>query len=254
MAHALPAGNATLIATLAAVLVIGVLIGSIGIGGILLSPWLIEVVGLDVRDAITISTASFVATGLVALALFARTERGARAPRWTLVAATVPGALLGAAALAFAPSRVSLALLAVLLLVTGVRVLLRGAPHARDTPRGSIGVDCAVGAVGGFVSALTGTGGPVVLVPIELWRGVPLLAAVAIGQIAQLPIAATATFGNWMSGGVDFATAALVGAMLVPGVLVGNRIAKAVPRAALTQIVAVLLIFVGAWFAVKAVG
>jgi hypothetical protein len=42
LGQALLAGNATLIATLPAVLVIGALIGSIGIGAILLSPWLID--------------------------------------------------------------------------------------------------------------------------------------------------------------------------------------------------------------------
>jgi uncharacterized membrane protein YfcA len=246
------AAHAPLIVTLTAALVIGALIGSIGIGGILLSPFLIDVVGLDVRDAITVSTASFIAAGLVALAIHPRSERNSLVRGWPLVVATVPGALLGAVTLAFASKRVSLALLAALLVSTGVRVLARGTPHARGAPHGSVGVDCAVGALSGFVSALTGTGGPMVLVPIQLWRGVPLLAAVALGQVVQLPIAATATFGNWMSGGVDFVTAALIGAMLVPGVLVGHRIAEVVPLAALARVVALLLIVVGAWFVIRA--
>lgn len=251
LGQALLAGNATLIATLAAVLVIGALIGSIGIGGILLSPWLIEIVGLDVRDAITISTASFVATGLVALVVFARGERGALARGWPLIVATVPGALLGAIALAVAPRRLTLALLAALLIATGARMLASGRSRTRRNGKPSTGVDWAVGVLSGFLSALTGTGGPMVLVPIQLWRGAPVLAAIGVGQVVQLPIAATATAGNWMSGGVDLAAAALVGAMLVPGVIVGPRIAAAVPMAALTRIVAVLLLCVGGWFVVR---
>jgi uncharacterized membrane protein YfcA len=254
LAGPLFASHAHLVATLAAALVIGALIGSIGIGGILLAPWLIGIVGLGVRDAITIASASYIATGLAALVLFARGERQHLAHGWPLIVATIPGAFAGAVALGFAPKRLSLALLAALLIATGVRVLAGRTPPMRNATTASNGVDYAVGTVGGFVSALTGTGGPMVLVPIQLWRGVPLLAAVAIGQIVQLPIAATATLGNMGSGGVDLVAAALVGAMLVPGVIAGNRLAPAVPLATLTRVVAVLLIAVGGWFAIEVIG
>ena len=285
------ASPAYLLATLATALVIGALIGSIGIGGILLSPFLIGVVGLDVRDAITISSASFIATGAAALVMFARAERhhparaerngmtpprsrlrrfaapgggGVRASRrlfgahlargWPLVIATLPGAFVGALALGYAPKRLSLAVLAALLVAAGVRVLSQRALAERHgvTRATSLRADCAVGVFGGFVSALTGTGGPMVLVPIELWRGVPLLAAVAIGQVAQLPIAATATLGNALAGGVDIVAASAIGVALVPGVFVGRRVASALPLAWLTRALAVLLIVLGAWFALRA--
>ena len=256
------ASPAYLLATLGAALVIGALIGSIGIGGILLSPFLIGVVGLDVRDAITISSASFIATGAAALVMFARAERNhvARdedshlARGWPLVIATLPGAFVGALALGHAPKRLSLAVLAALLVATGVRVLAQRSIGKREdvTRATSLRADCAVGAFGGFVSALTGTGGPMVLVPIELWRGVPLLAAVAIGQVAQLPIAATATLGNALAGGVDIVAASAIGVALVPGVFVGRRVASALPLAWLTRALAVLLIVLGAWFALRA--
>ena len=58
-----------------------------------------------------------------------------------------------------------------------------------------------------------------VLVPVLLWRGVPILPAIALGQIVQLPIAVTATAGNLAMGTVDLRTAALIGAMMVPGLL-----------------------------------
>ena len=251
------ASHAHLLATLGAALVIGVLIGSIGIGGILLSPFLIGVVGLDVRDAITISSASFIATGAAALVLFARSGRGRLMHEWPLVAATLPGAFAGAVVLGYAPKRVSLAVLAALLVATGVRVLAqrtRDAGRDAETGMSSTRVGWAVGALGGFVSALTGTGGPMVLVPMQLWRGVPLLAAVAIGQVAQLPIAAMATLGNAMSGGVDAVAASAIGVALVPGVFAGRRLASALPLALLSRVLAVLLIALGAWFALGAAG
>ena len=249
------ATHAHLVATLCAALVIGALIGCIGIGGVLLAPWLIGVAGLGVRDAITISSASFVATGLAALLLFVRGDRAHLARGWPLILATLPGSFVGAVALGFAPKRISLAMLAALLFVTGLRVLAgRTARRESATASPATGADWAVGAIGGFLSALTGTGGPMVLVPIQLWRGVPLLAAVTIGQVAQLPIATMATAGNVVSGGVDLAAAAAIGAALVPGVIAGQRIAASVPLVALTRVVAVLLIALGVWFAVEAAG
>ena len=250
------ASPAHLLATLGAALVIGALIGSIGIGGILLSPFLIGVLGLGVRDAIAISSASFIATGAAALVMFAGAERGRLKHAWPLVIATLPGAFVGALALGHAPQRLSLAVLAALLVATGVRVLAQRTSAQRERPKRTTSsrADCAVGALGGFVSALTGTGGPMVLMPIELWRGVPLLIAVAIGQVAQLPIAAMATLGNAMSGGVDVAAASTIGVALVPGVFAGQRLAATLPLAWLTRAVAVLLIALGAWFALRATG
>ena len=257
MVDPLFASHAHLVATLCAALVIGALIGSIGIGGILLAPWLIGVVGLDVRAAITISSASFIATGLTALVIFARVERRDLARAWPVVVATLPGAFAGAFALAFAPKRLSLALLAALLVATGLRVFaqrVRVAPAESSRSPSAVGTDWTVGALGGFLSALTGTGGPMVLVPIQLWRGAPLFAAVAIGQVAQLPIAAMATIGNALSGGVDLVAAATIGVLLVPGVVAGRRLAAAVPLAWLTRTVAVLLVALGAYLAVEAAG
>jgi uncharacterized membrane protein YfcA len=242
-----------LLATMGAALVIGGLIGSVGIGGVLLAPWLVQVVGLGVRDAIAISMASFVATGLVALVLFARTGGDLVRDRRELIIATMPGAFLGALALAVTPERLGLLVLAGFLIVTGLRVLFgRNAPVRVSHEAGRLS-EWLVGAAAGFASALTGTGGPMVLVPILVWRGTPLLTAIALGQIVQLPVAIVATVGNAVSGGVDLATGALVGAMLAPGVLLGRRVAEAMPLVIVARAVAVLLIGTGAWLALRAI-
>ena len=57
---------ADLAITVFAALVIGGLIGAIGIGGVLLTPWLTHVIGLPVRDAIVISSFAFIGTGVAA--------------------------------------------------------------------------------------------------------------------------------------------------------------------------------------------
>ena len=243
----------TLLATMGAALVIGGLIGSVGIGGVLLAPWLVQVVGLGVRDAIAISMASFIATGLVALVLFVHSGGDLVRDRRGHIIATMPGAFLGALALAVTPERLCLFLLAAFLIATGLRVLFGSNATARMSDETDRASDWLVGAAAGFASALTGTGGPMVLVPILVWRGTPLLTAIALGQLAQRPVASVATIGNAVSGGVDLVTGALVGVMLAPGVLLGRRVAEAMPLVIVARSVAVLLIGTGLWLALKAI-
>lgn len=243
---------ADLVATTLAALVIGLLIGTIGIGGVLLTPWLSQVIGLPVRDAIMISSFAFIGTGIAALVVSARALQGADRMDWRLVGATLPGALLGTWALSLIPGWIALALLAVLTLVIGLRVLFVNAAGrrlqepARSTPALPIGLFT------GFASAITGTGGPMVLTPILLGRGVPVLTAISTGQAVQLPIALTATAGNLALADVDIGAGVVIGLMLVPGALIGRRLAAALPLVALSKLVGATLVAAGCGFALKA--
>jgi uncharacterized membrane protein YfcA len=237
--------------TLAATVVIGGLIGSVGIGGVLLVPWLTAVIGLGVRDAVAIAMASYIATGIVAIVQARFADNWTRLwSYWPLVLATLPGAFLGGLAIAAIPERIALAVLALFLIATGAWALLRDRLGARSEPAGH--PDWPTGMAGGFASALTGTGGPAVLTPILMWRGVPLLAAIALGQIVQLPIAAAATVGNLLAGPFDVGIAALVAAGLTPGVVLGRWTAKRLPVLLLARIVAALLIATGVLLVVRA--
>ena len=109
-----------------AALLIGLLIGSVGIGGVLLVPWLTQAIGLPVRDAVAIAMLSFVATGIAAIYASARAPRQPATTRWPLVLATAPGALLGAAVIAMVPERAALAVLALAVSFAGARLLAEG--------------------------------------------------------------------------------------------------------------------------------
>jgi hypothetical protein len=103
----------------------------------------------------------------------------------------------------------------------------------------------AIGSVTGFSSALTGTGGPLVLVPILVGLELPVHAAVGIAQAIQLPIAVFATAGHAASGVLDPALGALLGLGIGLGTFVGARIAHALPGASLRTAVSAALVLVG---------
>jgi hypothetical protein len=108
-----------------------------------------------------------------------------------------------------------------------------------------------IGAVTGFGSGLSGTGGPLILVPILIWLDVPVLTAIGLSQAIQLPIALLATAGNFFSGNLDPTLGVLLAAGLAIGTFGGARIAHAVPRAALRRAVAMVLVVVGASIAIN---
>jgi uncharacterized membrane protein YfcA len=239
--------------TLGAAGLFGCFIGSVGIGGVLLVPWLTVVTGLDVREAVSVAMASYVATGIAAILQARLADDWARLwSYWPLVAATLPGAFLGGMAIGLVPQTVALGILALFLILTGAWSLARErlsvVPAPATPPPG-----WPTGLFSGFASAMTGTGGPAVLMPILLWRHIPLLAAIALGQIVQLPIALAATSGNLLSGTFRFWIAVLVAAGLTPGVVIGRWVARRLAVDLLARIVAVLLVLTGLFIGVRTI-
>ena len=243
-------GPAEIATTLGAAIVIGGLIGSVGIGGVLLVPFLTAVIGLSVRESIAIAMASYIVTGIVAILQSRATGDWSRIRTYeALILATLPGAFLGGLAIAVIPERIALLILAAFLVLTGASSLLRDRLPARSGTGAELG--WPLGLFAGLASALTGTGGPAVLMPILIWRGVPLLLAILLGQVVQLPIALAATVGNVASGPFNLWVAGLVAAGMVPGVIAGRWGATRLPLVLLGRLVAILLGATGLLMAVR---
>ena len=243
----------SLASMLVSALLVGVLIGCVGIGGVLLPPALVYVGGLDFHLATATSVWAFLFCGAAGTLIYS----SRRNVDWRMVAwlgvGVVPTALVGAWANVALPEGALRALLAVLMVVTGLDTLLRSpavVEHARYFEASTLLV---IGALVGFGSALTGTGGPVLLVPILLLLRTPVLAAVGASQAVSLPVAAFSTAGYVLYGSVDFVLGTAMGLVAVVGVLVGARIAHAVRAAALRRVVATTLLSMGLLIAVQTV-
>ena len=145
-------------------------------------------------------------------------------------------------------------------LVIGTLVLISGIHALRPkseviSERNGLGPTALVliGVLTGFGSAITGTGGPLVLVPILLWLKVSTLTAVGLSQIIQIPIALLATGGNLTFGHVDFKLGFILAAMLVVGVVAGANFAHRASRDRLKRIIALALLGAGTAMLVKVV-
>jgi uncharacterized protein len=226
-------------------LVSGLLIGCIGIGGVLLVPCL-SLAGIEVREAIAASMFSFIFSGAMGVWLYARHGSIDWRSAAFLAAGAAPGAFAGALIAAHASQQVLLALVGATVAFAGWRTLR---PQPRRPERGAtalqpvslIGIAAAVG----LGSAVTGTGGPVFLVPLLMWRGTPILTSVGLSQAIQIPIALMATAGNFWTGNLDARLGALLSIGIALGTAAGACVAHAVPAGFLARVVAVALVVIG---------
>ena len=228
------------------------IVGAIGIGGVVVVPALVYFGGIPIHVAIAAAMMSYVFTGLIGTLDYTSKSSVRWSMAWWLCGGAMPAALAGALAADRAPSLLLEILIGLLTGAAGIQAL--PARPAGDGARSNALSSPALGAIGamtGFGSALSGTGGPLILVPILIWLELPVLTAIALSQAIQLPIALLATAGNYFSGNLDLTLGVLLAAGLAVGTFAGARIAHAVPRTALRRAVAIVLIVVGAAIAIK---
>jgi uncharacterized membrane protein YfcA len=226
-------------------LLVGVFIGCVGIGGVLLVPGLVYLMGMDVQIAIATCMFSYLFSGAAGAAEYARRGSISWSMALWLCVGAMPGAYLGAATVSIMPARWLEAIIAVLVLFSGIYALRPRVPGSSRASRAGALQLGMVGALTGFGSALSGTGGPLILVPVLVWMKLPLLTAVGLSQVIQLPIAALASVGNFQLGEVDVEASLAIAALLVVGVVAGARLAHRLPAGLLKRMVAGVLITVG---------
>lgn len=241
-----------LLATAATTLVAGALIGATGIGGVLLVPALTQIEGLPLRAAVAASSLAFAFPGVAALWWLRLAEPSARAGLLHLVAGALPGAWIGGQWVQTIQASWLLAGVAALALFSGGRGLLARAPLTQNAVKGPGPVAMALIGLGvGITSALTGTGGPVILVPLLMSLRQPLARTVAAAQVVQLPVAISASSVHLAAGALELHSAIGAGVVLLVGSLVGQHMARKTSVQHLQRLVAWLLFGTGLWLTTK---
>jgi uncharacterized membrane protein YfcA len=232
----------------AAALVVGLFIGTVGVGGILLIPALTYLGGLTVHTAAATALFTFVFTGILGTVLYQR--RGSI--DWRITAPVCAGAVVFSVLGAWVASRIDarpLALIiAAIIVFAGAYILLpsrREDSHRDGRSPAERAMLVGVGAVSGFGSGLSGAGGPLFSVPMMVLAGFVPLAAVGTSQVLQIVAAVFGTGGNLAYGHIDFGVAAWITLFELAGVVAGVRLAHAVSVPTLRRMAAGLCIVVG---------
>lgn len=230
-------------------LLAGLLIGAAGIGGVILVPLLVYFAGVDIHTSVAATVAAFLVSGFVGTVVYS--QRGTI--QWidfmTISIGAVPGAFIGAYVLPKINAQLLTFFIAIALLVSAVRQIRSN--KMEDLNRSSREVSkhqmALVGLVTGFFSVLSGTGGPLVLLPLLTWLSVPLMTAIGLSQAIQLPIAIFATVGNEANKLVNWDLVLFLAIGLAIGSFIGAKLSKRLPVEHIKALVAFLLLGSGAY-------
>jgi uncharacterized protein len=235
-------------------LVGGVGISAVGPGGVLPTIGLFVLTPLAPATVAGTAIATNIATGVAGTAAYTvsgqlrdrATRRTALILAVTAVAGTPPGVLVNG----YVPRRLFGILLAVFAVAVAFLVWLRGRrPRAAGQPRDAVvaGLGLAVGLAGG----LLGLGGPLLTVPLLIALGVAALEALAAAQAQSVVIAGVGTIGYALAGRVDWGLVLLIGLPELAGVLLGWRIARALPTRTLRLILIAVLLALAPYLALR---
>lgn len=226
----------------------GLAIGATSIGGVLVVPALHRWMGLSITDAMAVSSQAFAWLGLWVLW---------RQPHWglplvrreaTLLCTALLGAVLGAWLSAHINAQSIARWIGTLALVSGSYGLWRafGRPAALR-PWPGTATQALLGSLVGIGSALSGTGGPVMLLPLLMLQRCDFVRSVQVALVVQLPIALAATATHAAAGRLEVAQALLVALVLLAAAQLGQKLARPIPQPALQTATAVLLLATALW-------
>jgi uncharacterized membrane protein YfcA len=235
---------------LALALLIGLSLGMLGGGGSILTvPIFVYVLGVDAKPAIAMSLAVVSATAAVGALSHWREGNVALRTAVFFAPFAMAGTYGGARLSAFFSGAAQLALFAVVMLAAAV-LMLRGRPEPEgDREPASSGRLAAVGLLGvavGVLTGLVGVGGGFLIVPaLVLLARLPMKLAVGTSLLVIALNAATGFWGYLGLVEVRWGFMAAFGGVAIVGILIGTRLARHVPAAALRNAFGAFLILMG---------
>jgi uncharacterized protein len=227
---------------------VGLLIGTVGVGGVLLVSYLALYGGLTIHQAAATSLFTFLFTGILGTWLYQR--RGSidwRISTPVCAAALVCG-FLGAALAAVINPRPLAIIIALIIIAAGLYIVAPQPASAQPRDgrgRGEKWLLAGVGAASGFGSGLSGAGGPLFSVPLMVILSYVPLTAVATSQVLQIVAATSGSISNIANDFVDFRAALIVTTFELLGVMVGVRLAHIASALVLRRLAAALCILSG---------
>lgn len=231
-------------------LLVGTLIGTVGVGGILLIPALGSFAGLSTHVSMGTALFSFIFTGILGTYLYQR--RGSI--NWEVTIPLCLGALLfgyvGSLTNANTSVRSLNLLLAAVIIFAGVYALKPHTGIISSDGKGKINrfiLLLLIGSMVGFGSGLTGVGGPVLSVPIMVAFGFHPLTSIAASQVVQITAALSGSIGNFRHAFIDFSVAWWITLIELLGVSIGVYLAHTASSSLLKKIVSIVCVIVGSY-------
>ncbi|WP_408955043.1 sulfite exporter TauE/SafE family protein [Natroniella sp. ANB-PHB2] len=236
-------------------ILIGLSIGMIGIGGVFLTPTLILLLELPISTAMGTSLATFIGTGLLGSYIYHQ-EGNIDWPAALLLGSTsIVGAIIGSQINLAISEEILQLILAIFLALVGFSIFLRKKLpilNSNYSPQLTTKLNkitfSLLGVSVGIISGLLGVGGPVLLVPILILLGWPMLTAVGVSQVVSIFAAVSGTINYLLTGNVRIRLATLILTGELIGVLSGGYLAHRLNNKHLKLILSCSLIGLSIYF------
>ena len=226
---------------------VGLFIGWCGVAGFLLPILFVNACGLSVTESLLLSFLCFAISGAIGSWNYHRRGELPLRPALILSAGSLAGGLLGAALGGLLEPETVKVVLYIVVLLSGLAIVLRELRPQKSGGGSFPGTPplLALGFATALLCALSGAGGPVLVMPLLVAMGVPAKTAVGVALLDSVFIAlpAIAVYGS-RCGALAALLPVLLAAALghAAGVSVGSVTAAHVPQSLLKRGVAVFSI------------
>lgn len=226
-------------------LIVGVLVGLSGIAGFLLPIFYIGILHLNTVEALALSFAAFIVSGLLGSLNYYRHKLLDVKLASILSIGSFVASFLGVKANLLIPEQVMSVILYGVVLCSGISILFRknNSLGATRKPVG-IGLLILIGFVTGFICSVTGAGGPILVLPVLILLGIDAHKGVAIALYNSIFIGLPSAAGYILHSDLSVIAAILPVALIAHGVgvFIGSKHGQRINQTVLKRTVAIFSI------------
>jgi uncharacterized protein len=229
-------------------LIAGIGITAVGPGGVFATVGLFLASGLSPAEVAGTAIVTHLATGALGSVAYHRSgqlrHRETRRVALVLAVTAVAGTPVGVFLNSVAPGQLFGVLLAAFLVAIALLVWFRARPGTADgaDPHHPAALLVCLGLGVAVVGGMFGVGGPLLTVPLLVLAGTPVLSALGAAQAQSVVVAGVGTLSYLGRGTIDWPLALAVGLPELCGVLIGWKVAHAVPARILKRVMIVALL------------
>lgn len=216
-------------------LIIGILLGMSGISGFLLPLIYVGFLGMPVHDSLALSFLSFAVSGIIGAYSYWKSKNMDLKLALFLSIGSLPGAFLGVQINMLISDFLAKLLLYLFILLAGLSILFKKNNENKVINRSNLLNHSIIVIILGFltatVCALTGAGGPILLVPLLVNLGVNIRVAVGVSLLNSVFIAIPSIFGYFANANMETLSMLVIASLLgtTIGIVTGTRLANKVP-------------------------
>jgi hypothetical protein len=229
-------------------LVAGIGVTAVGPGGVFATVGLFLASGLSPAGVAGTAIVTHLATGGLGSLAYHRSGQlrhpGTRRVALVLAITAAVGTPVGVLVNSVAPGQLFGVLLAVLLVAIALLVWFRarrGTAEGAD-PHHPVALLACMGLGIAIAGGMFGVGGPLLTVPLLVLAGTPVLSALGAAQAQSVVVAGAGTLSYLGRGTIDWPLALAVGIPELCGVLIGWKVAHAVPSRILKRVMIIALL------------